>query len=283
MMKPIVMNFWGETALDQLQRALDSWNNKYEQIFDILTTSPSEFQNGGIWTAVSDVIRVIEGTGITLVVLFFLYGLFKSSIDLRDFRHNPKQIIFSLFRLVIAQFFVKYSTTLLTYVMVFAQNLIKKIDEGVLTADFTVPPDLQTALETADWGAGMGAYAASLIGTAVIFLLSIIIIVVVYGRFFKIFLLASISPIPLAGFASDATETLGINFMKSFVGECIRGVVILVACIIFSAFATSPTGLDASTPGGMTWTYIGEVITQMLLLVIIVKTSDRLIKEIFGF
>ena len=95
-------------------------------------------------------IRVIEGTGITLVVLFFLYGLFKSSIDLRDFRHNPKQIIFSLFRLVIAQFFVKYSTTLLTYVMVFAQNLIKKIDEGVLTADFTVPPDLQTALETAD-------------------------------------------------------------------------------------------------------------------------------------
>lgn len=283
MIKPIVMNFFGEIALDQLQRALDSWNNKYNQIFKILTTSPSDFQSGGVWATVSDVIRIIQGTGITLVVLFFLYGMFKSSIDIRDFRHNPKQLLFSLFRLVIAQFFVKYSTDVLSYIMIFAQNLIKKINAGVLTADFTVPEDLRSALETADWGAGLGAFAASLIGTAVIFLLSIIIIVVVYGRFFKIFLLASISPIPLAGFASETTESLGVNFMKSFIGECIRGVVILVACIIFSAFATSPTGLDATTPGGMTWTYIGEVVTQMLLLVIIVKTSDRLIKEIFGF
>lgn len=167
--------------------------------------------------------------------------------------------------------------------MVLVQNIIKGINASALTADFHIPDDLKTALETADWGAGIGAFAASLLGTAVIFLLSIIILVVVYGRFFKIFLLSAISPIPLAGFASEATESLATNFLKSYIGECFRGVIILVACMIFTVFAVSPTGLNASTPGGMTWVYVGEVVMQMLLLVITVKASDRMVKEIFGF
>lgn len=137
---------------------------------------------------------------------------------------------------------------ILTFVISVIQSLIQKIDAGALTADFQVPEDLASALETADWGAGMGAFVAALLLAAAIFLLSIIIIVVVYGRFFKIFLLSAIAPILLAGFASEQTETLGTNFMKSYIGECFRGIIILVACMIFSAFAVSPTGLDASTP-----------------------------------
>ena len=282
-MMPITMNFWGEQALDFLQNALNMWNDKYNSILDILTTSPSEFQGGGIWGTVSDIITVIEGTGITLLVIFFLYGLFKSSISYQDFRRHPKQIAFAIFRLLVAKFFVSYSMDILTFVISVIQSLIQKIDAGALTADFQVPEDLASALETADWGAGMGAFVAALLLAAAIFLLSIIIIVVVYGRFFKIFLLSAIAPIPLAGFASEQTETLGTNFMKSYIGECLRGIIILVACMIFSAFAVSPTGLDASTPGGMTWTYGAEVVLQMLLLVIVVKSSDRLIREIFGF
>lgn len=282
-MTHITMNFWGETALDQLQSALDTWNEKYNSIFDILTTSPSDFQGGGIWNTVSTVTGIIKGTGVSLIILFFLYGLFKTSVNVQDFRRNPKQIIFSLFRVGIAEFLVLYSSDVLTNIMVVVQNIIGKINADALTANFKVPDDLRNALENADWGAGLGAFAASLIGTAAIFLLSIIILVVVYGRFFKIFLLSAIAPIPLAGFASEATESLGMNFMKSYIGECMRGIIILVACMIFTAFAVSPTGLDASTPGGMTWVYVGEVVMQMLLLVIVVKASDRLVKEIFGF
>lgn len=44
MISPITMNFWGENAIDQLQSALNTWNQKYNSIFDILTTSPTEFQ-----------------------------------------------------------------------------------------------------------------------------------------------------------------------------------------------------------------------------------------------
>lgn len=64
-MMPITMNFWGEQALDFLQNALNMWNDKYNSILDILTTSPLNFR-GGIWGTVSDIITVIEGTGITL-------------------------------------------------------------------------------------------------------------------------------------------------------------------------------------------------------------------------
>lgn len=282
-MKPILLNMWSDTAKDMLQGALDYWNERYNSIFDILTTSPSDFQGGGIWDTVTTVESIIKGTGVSLVVLFFLYGLFKSSIGFQDFRRNPKQIIFSLFRIGIANFFVLNATDLLTDIMTVVQNIIVSINAGALTSDFQLPQDLIDALDKADWGAGFGAFAAALIGTVGIHLLSIIILVVVYGRFFKIFLLSAVSPIPLAGFAGESTESLCTNFLKTYIGECMRGIVILVACMIFSAFAVSPVTTTSTTPGGMTWAYIGDVLMQMLLLVIIVKSSDRLVKEIFGF
>lgn len=283
LIRPIAaLNFWGENAAEQIQNAIDMWNDKYESIFSILTTSPNEFRGGETWTLISTVMNVLEATGISLLIVFFLYGLFKSSISYRDFTKNPKQIIFSLFRLLIAKFFVTYASDVLLAIIGVVQSILLKISNGTPEAKFLVPEDLKTALESADWSAGMGAFFASLLGTAAIFLLSIIVLVVVYGRFFKIFLLSAISPIPLAGFASEATESLGLNFMKSYIGECLRGVVILLACMIFSVFVSSPTGLNSSTPGGMTWLYIGEVTMQMLLLVIVVKGSDRLVKELFG-
>ena len=107
--------------------------------------------------------------------------------------------------------------------------------------------------------------------------------VIVYGRFFKIFLLAAISPLPLAGIASEATEYIGLNFLKSYIGECLRGVVILTACRIFTSIATTVPSLDPSASvAGMAWTYVAGVVMNMLILVILVKTSDRIVKEVFG-
>ena len=70
----------------------------------------------------------------------------------------------------------------------------------------------------------------------------------------------------------------------SYVGVCMEGAVIVLSCIIFSAFAShsTPTIDTSITTVTMIWKYIGEVIFNMLVLVGLIKGADRIVKELFG-
>lgn len=271
-----------EVALDNLQSALDNWTAKYGEIFNILTTSPEDFQGGVIWGIVSNILTVLQGIGVSLLIIFFFYGLIKSGIDYRDVFRNPKNSIFIFVRVIIANFFIVHSLDILLYILQIIQGIMAKVQTTTTSITFTVPENIKLALESADFWASIGALAMSLIASLVIWALSLIIIILVYGRFFKIFLLTAIAPIPLAGYASEQTESIGNNFMKSYIGECLRGVIIIVACLIFSAFAVSPTSSSATTAGAMVLDYVFDVAMQMLILVIMIKVSDRMVKEFFS-
>lgn len=271
-----------EAALEQLQSALDKWSTKYSEIFSILTTSPEDFQGGVIWGIVSNILTVLQGIGVSLLIIFFFYGLIKSGIDYRDVFRNPKNAVFIFLRVIIANFFVVHSLDILLFALQIIQGIMAMIQTTATAITFTVPDNIKTALENADFWASVGAFAMSLIASLVIWALSLIILILVYGRFFKIFLLTAIAPLPLAGYASEQTESIGNNFMKSYIGECLRGVIIIVACLIFSAFAVSPTSSSATTAGAMVLDYVFDVAMQMLILVIMIKGSDRMVKEFFG-
>ncbi len=63
-----------------------------------------------------------------------------------------------------------------------------------------------------------------------------------------------------------------------------EGVVIVLACLIFSAFMSSnspvlDTSLSAVT---MSWNYVAETIFNMLVLVGLVKGAERIVREMFG-
>ena len=62
-----------------------------------------------------------------------------------------------------------------------------------------------------------------------------------------------------------------------------EGAVIVLACVIFSAFASSPPVVDTSAAvASMVWSYIGELIFNMLILVGSVKMADRIVREMMG-
>ena len=109
-------------------------------------------------------------------------------------------------------------------------------------------------------------------------------ILTVYGRFFKLYMYAALSPVALASFAGENTTHFGKAFLRSYIGVCMEGAVIVLACIIFSAFASSGVTVvdpDASVVTQV-WSYLGEVIFNMLVLVGLVKAADRIAKEMFG-
>ena len=140
-----------------------------------------------------------------------------------------------------------------------------------------------TAIEDCGFFESIPLWAVTLIGSLFITVLSFIIILTVYGRFFKLYMYTAIAPIPLSTFAGQPTQNIGIGFLKNYAAVCFEGAIIVLACIIFSKFAASPPVVDKDVAAAtMVWKYVGELAFNMLVLVGAVKMSDHISKEVMG-
>ena len=155
---------------------------------------------------------------------------------------------------------------------------------GIGTAEETVlPTEIVTAVEECGFLESVPLWAVTIIGSLFITVLSFIMILTVYGRFFKLFLYTAIAPVPLAAFAGEPTQSIGISFLKSYAAVCLEGVIIVLSCIIFSLFASSPPVVNTGASAvSMVWSYIGELVFNMLVLVGAVKMADRVVKEMLS-
>ena len=93
----------------------------------------------------------------------------------------------------------------------------------------------------------------------------------------------AIAPIPLSTLAGQPTENIAKSFLKSYAGVSMQGVVIVLACIIFTAYAASMPQIDTNAaPITMVWCYVSEIGFNMLVLLGLVKGSDRIINDMMG-
>ena len=155
---------------------------------------------------------------------------------------------------------------------------------GFSTPQQTVlPPELITSVEECGFFESIPLWAVTLIGGLFITVMSFILIMTVYGRFFKLYMYTALAPIPLSTFAGEPSQNVGKSFIKSYCAVCLEGAVIVLSCIIFSLFASSPPVVNPDAAAvTQVWSYIGELLFNMLVLVGSVKMSDRIIREMMG-
>ena len=124
--------------------------------------------------------------------------------------------------------------------------------------------------------------AVTLLGSLFIWVLSLVMILTVYSRFFKLYMATAIAPIPLASFAGQPSSSIGVAFLKSYAAICLEGCIIVLACVHFFRSLPPPRPLWATLPQHRPhWSgnYIGELIFNMLVLVGSIKMSDRIIRN----
>ena len=137
------------------------------------------------------------------------------------------------------------------------------------------------AIEEVGFLMSIPLWVVSMLGALLIIVLSFVLILTVYGRFFRLYMYTALSPLPLASFAGEGTSGIGKAFIKSYVGVCMEGAVIILACLIYSAFISSSTpAVDTSLP--MAFQYVGQLIFNMLVLTALVKGAERIVREMFG-
>ena len=195
--------------VQNLENALETWNEKLAEIWQLITQSPEQFKGGTIWNVIVGIHGAVQAIGLALLVLFFVVGVMKacgSFAELKRPEHALK--VFILFALAKAA--VTYGLELMIALFNIVQGLIST-------------------------------------------------------------------------FAGEPSQNIGKSFIKSYAAVCLEGAIIVLACILFSLFASSPPVVDPDAAAvTQVWSYVGELIFNILVLVGAVKMADRVVREMMG-
>mgnify|MGYP000562135370 CR=1 FL=1 len=272
-------------VVQNLENALETWNSKLSEIWQLLTTSPQQFKGGSIWSVMVNINGAVQAIGLALLVLFFVVGVVRTCGSFTDVK-KPEHALKLFIRFAIAKGVITYGLELMLALFDIVQGTISTI---MTSAGFgtpnqtTLPAEMVTTIESCGFFESIPLWAVTLIGGLFITVLSFIMIMTVYGRFFKLYMYTALAPIPLSTFAGEPSQNVGKSFIKSYCAVLLEGAVIVLACIIFSLFASTPPVVNPDAAAvTQVWAYIGELVFNMLVLVGAVKMSDRIIREMKG-
>ena len=272
-------------VVQNLENALETWNGKLTEIWQLITQSPQSFKGGDIWRVAVDIHGALQAIGYGLLVLFFVIGVMKTCGSFAEVK-KPEHAVKLFVRFALAKGVITYGMDLMLALLEIVQGIVSSILNAAgfgAPQDTLLPQEIVSAVEDCGFFASIPLWAVTLIGGLFIWVLSFVMILSVYGRFFKLYIYAALAPIPLSAFAGEPSQNIGKSFLKSYAAVCLEGAVILLACIIFSVFAGSPPAVDPDAAAAtMVWSYVGELIFNMLILVGCVKMADRIVREMLG-
>lgn len=272
--------------VESLKWTFELWNEKQAEIWDLISLTPQEFKGGEIWSLALTINDALQAIGYGLLVLFFAISICKSTINSKDFR-RPEQGLRFFIRFVLAKTAVTYGIELMNAVFNICGGIVSSIASkmGDMTSAVSLPEELETAINEVGFLASIPLWLITIIGCLVIIVLSFVMILTVYSRFFKLYMYTAFAPIPLSSFAGETTSFMGKAFIKSYAGICLEGAVIVLACMIFSAFV-SDGNVSLASPDStavvQVLSYLAETIFNMLVLVGLVKGADRIVKEMLA-
>lgn len=269
-----------------LQSAFNTWNEKLTEIWSLVTTTPQEFRGGDIWNTIVAINDGLQAFGYGLLMLFFAMSVFRSAASFRDFQ-RPEFALRHFIRFLAAKVAVGNAMELMTAVFSICGGVVQSVMSsigGMSAAGVSMPQEIIDAINEVGFLQSIPLWLVTVFGSLFITALSFILIMSVYGRFFRLYMYTALAPLPLAAFAGEDTSFMGKAYLKSYIGVCMEGAVIVLACLIFSAFMSSgapvvDTSLSVVT---MSWQYVAQTIFNMLVLVALVKGAERIAKEMFG-
>lgn len=268
-----------------LQKALGTWSYFLRLIWDLLTTSPADFKGGAIWEVMLNIHEGIKGIAYGLLVLFFVVGVARTTTNYAEIK-RPEQALKLFIRFAIAKAVITYSMDLMNAIFRIVQGIMAQVSTSagsVINGDITLPDTIIMKIEACGFFESIPLWLVSLIGALLVTVLSCVMLLTVYSRFFKLYMYTAIAPVPLSSFAGEGTAQVGRQFLKSYAGVCLQGAIIILACIIYSVFAESAPVIDEGAAAvSAVWSYLLELIVNLLVLVGAVRMSDRIIHEMIG-
>ena len=182
-------------VVQNLENALEVWNDKLSEIWQLITQSPQTFKGGSIWSIICSIHGALQAIGYALLVLFFVVGVVKTCGSFAELK-KPEHALKVFIRFALAKAAVTYGLELMMALFNIVQGLISTIitAAGFGAAGQTVlPSEIVTAVEDCGFFESIPLWAVTLIGGLFIWVLSFVMILSVYGRFFKMYMYTALA------------------------------------------------------------------------------------------
>ena len=179
----------GNWVVDNLNNALNTWNNKLGEMWQLLTQSPSEFKGGEIWDVMVSIHGAVKAIGLGLLVLFFVVGVMKTFGSFAEMK-RPEVAVKVFIRFVLAKAAVTYGLDLMIALFRIIQGVMSTIMRASGfggTAPAVLPQEIVDSINDVGFFASIPLWAVTLLGSLFVTVLSFIMILSVYGRFFKLY------------------------------------------------------------------------------------------------
>lgn len=229
--------------LSTLQASIAFFDAWMSQLYEVLMLDPISYQNGTIWRTVSKIYDALMGPAVSILIIGFYIALIHDSGEFIKTRHFGS-VVWTFILLCITASLLQGGKYILLLVFWCFKEILQTVTgpSGTNFLDLSwVELPRQVKLATSGLGATKATlfFIVVLMFALVIMVCSFTIIMVVYGRLFNIYLHIAVAPLALACGAAGPLRGTFVSYLKSFVGVCLQGVVIVIVCMVFSAFANN--------------------------------------------
>ena len=268
--------------IGNLSGMFDTVNQKVGEIAGEVGATPQSW-NSGIFSMIQNLSEtVIIPIAGAILALVMCYELIQMVVDKNNLHGDVDTFMFFkwVFKTFAAVLIVTNTFAIVTGIFNMAQQVVNQ-SAGVIISDTSIDiastvADLETRLADMNIGALLGLWFQTLFVGLTMNILSICIMLVIYGRMIEIYLVTSLGPIPLATMANSEWRGMGQNYLKSLLALGFQAFLIMVCVGIYSVLiqTISTTG-DIS---GAIWACMGYTV---LLCFTLFKTGS-ISKAVFG-
>ena len=174
--------------VENLEGAFNTWNEKLTEIWSLVSETPESFKGGAIWELAQNINAALQAVGYGLLILFFAISIFRSTANFQDFR-RPEHALRYFIRFVAAKTAVTYGMDIMTTLFTICAGIVSTVagSLGSLTgAAVTLPDEIKTAIGEVGFLASIPLWLVTILGSVFITVLSFVMILTVYGRFFRL-------------------------------------------------------------------------------------------------
>ncbi len=259
----------------------DTVNTKVGEIAADVGATPQGW-NSGIFNMLRNlsetVIVPIAGAILALIMCYELIQLIAERNSMHDM--DSWMLFRWVFKSAAAIILVSNTWNIVMGVFDLTQSVVNQ-SAGVIIGNTsiditTVVTDLDTRLSSMDIGGLLGLWFQSLFVGLTMNILSICIMLVVYGRMIEIYLVTSLGPIPLATIGNSEWRGMGQGYLKSLFALGFQAFLIMVVTGIYAVLVQG-IALSADVSGAI-WSCMGYTV---LLCFCLFKTGS-IAKAVFA-
>lgn len=256
-------------------------NDKVGEIAAEVGTTPQGW-NSGIFNMIKGlsetVIIPIAGGILALVMCYELIQMVTEKNNMHDI--DTFMFFKWVFKTFAAVLLVTNTWNIVMGILDATQQVVSQ-SAGVIIGNTSldinsVISNLEAQLETMSVGGLIGLWFQSLFVGLTMNILSICIMLVIYGRMIEIYLVTSLGPIPLATMTNSEWRGMGQNYLKSLLALGFQAFLIMV-CVGIYAVLIQSIALTTDISGAI-WTAMGYTV---LLCFCLFKTGS-MAKAVFG-